>query len=122
MRVGRLLVVTSLLLLNAGPAMAAAKGGLAAGGRTVSGPGSFQLDMGAQVRIHEDPVANRDVCVTLVNTGSSQLTLALTGATNPTTTVNAGEQKALCVGNVEHADVSCTGTNSCTGQWRVDQD
>jgi hypothetical protein len=123
MRVTHFLVAAALLLTPGAPAMAAGKaGGLAAGGRTVAGPGSLQLAMGAQERVHEDPTMNRDVCVTLVNTGSSQLTLTLTGDTTPSTTVNQGVTKALCVANVHFVDVSCTGTNACNAQWRVDQD
>lgn len=124
MRVTHLLVAAALLLAPTAPAIAAGKGlGLSAGGRTIAGPGAVQLAMGGPaLRVHEDPTINRDVCVTLVNTGSSQLTLSLTGDTTPSTTVEAGVSKALCVANVHFVDVSCTGVNACSAQWRVDQD
>ena len=123
MRLTHFLVVAAVLLAPTAPALAAGKaGGLTAGGRTISGPGSVQLAMGGQERVHEDPTVNRDVCVTLVNTGGSQLTMTLTGDTTPSTTVNQGVSKSLCVGNVHFVDVSCTGTSACNAQWRVDQD
>jgi hypothetical protein len=123
MRVTHCLLAAVILLAPAAPSLAAGKGlNLAAGGRTIAGPGMVQLAMGAQVRVHEDPTVNRDVCVTVANTGSAQLTLTLTGDTNPSTTLEAGVSKALCVANVHYVDVSCTGVNACTGQWRVDQD
>lgn len=123
MRVTQVLVAAALLLAPVAPAMAAGKaGGLIPGGRTLSGPGSLVLAIGAQARVHEDPTVNRDVCVTLVNTGRSQLTMALTGDTTPSTTLDPGVTKALCVGNVHYVDVSCTGVSACSAQWRVDQD
>ena len=123
MRVTRFLVAAALLLAPAGPVLAAAKGlNLTAGGRTIGGPGAVSLAMGGSLRLHEDPTVNRDVCITLVNTGSSQLTLALTGDTTPSMTVEAGASRSLCVANVHFVDVSCTGVNACSGQWRVDQD
>jgi hypothetical protein len=123
MRVTHFLVAAVLLVAAGAPALAAGKtGGLAAGGRTISGPGSLQLAIGAQARVHEDPTVNRDVCVTLVNTGRSQLTMTLTGDTTPSTTFDPGVSKALCVGNVHYVDVSCTGVSACSAQWRVDQD
>ena len=122
MRIARFVVVSALLLAP-GASMAASKTGtLTAGGRTIAGPGSVQLAMSAQVRIHEDPTNNRNVCVTLVNTGGSQLTMTLTGDTTPNATFEPGVSKALCVANVQHVDVSCTGASACSGQWRVDQD
>jgi len=123
MRVTHCLLAAAILLAPAAPSLAAGKGlNLAAGGRTIAGPGAVSIAMGDTVRVHEDPTVNRDVCVTLVNAGSAQLTLTLTGDTTPTTTVNPGVSKALCVANVHYVDVSCTGVNSCSAQWRVDQD
>lgn len=123
MRVPHLLLAAALLLAPAAPVLAAAKGpNLVAGGRTLAGPGVVALAMGGSLRVHEDPTVNRDVCVTLANTGSSQLTLLLTGDTTPSVTVESGATRSMCVGNVHYVDVSCTGANSCSGQWRVDQD
>ena len=123
MRVTHVLVAAALLLVQAVPAIAAGKpGSLTPGGRTIAGPGSVLLDTGTQARVHEDPTVGRNVCVTLANTGRSQLTMTLTGDTTPSASVDPGVSKALCVGNVHFVDVSCTGANACSAQWRVDQD
>jgi len=120
MRVTHFLVAVSLLLAQAGPAAAGAAGGLLPGGRTISGPAPLLLAMGASERVHNDGATNRNVCVTVLNTGRSQVTMTLTGTGNPTTDVAPGSSKALCVDSAQFVDVSCTGASACSAQWRVD--
>jgi hypothetical protein len=122
MRAARLFLTASLLLAPAAPAAAAGKAGaLLPGGRTVSGPGTLSIAMGGQVRVHSDSSASNDVCVTVVNTGSSLVTLTLTGALTPAMDINPGTSRALCVEDVQFVDVTCAGESSCSAQWRVDQ-
>ena len=113
-------IAAGLLLGLSGPATAASKASLVPGGRTVAGPGSVSLDPASQERVFSDSAGTSDVCVTLVNGGRSQLTLAITGATTPSVDVSAGGSKALCAEDVQFVDLSCTGTTPCSAQWRVD--
>jgi hypothetical protein len=121
MRIPLLVVALASVLAAGTPALAAGKtGDLVAAGRTLSGPGTVNLATGAQLRVHSDPVANTDVCVTLANSGREPVTLTLTGDTTPSIVVNPGEVRAQCVDGVQFVDVICSGQNSCTAQWRVD--
>ena len=120
MRVHRLVVALALVFAGT-PALAAGKAGeLVAAGRTLSGPGTVNLSTGTQLRVHSDPSANTDVCVTLANAGREPVTLTLTGDTTPSIVVNPGDVRAQCVDGVQFVDVICSGQNSCTAQWRVD--
>jgi hypothetical protein len=121
MRISRLLVVATLLLAPAAPVAAGKAPALLPGGRTISGPGSLAIAPGFQVRVHADGSVSNDVCVTVVNTGGSLVTLTLTGSTTPAMDVNPGDSRALCVENVQFVDVTCAGESSCSAQWRVDQ-
>ena len=120
MKVTHLFLATGLLLGLSGPAAAASKPSLAPGGRTVAGPGTVSLDPAAQERVFSDSAGTSDVCITLVNSGKSQLTVAITGATTPSTDVAAGGSRALCAEDVQFVDLSCSGTTPCNAQWRVD--
>jgi hypothetical protein len=80
----------------------------------------FRECAGAQLRVHTDPAANTDVCVTLANSGREPVTLTLTGDTTPSIVVNPGDVRAQCVDGVQFVDVICSGQNSCSAQWRVD--
>jgi hypothetical protein len=120
MKLARLLTSAALVLGLSGPAVAASKASLAPGGRTVAGPGAVSLAPAAQERVFTDAAATSNVCVTLVNGGKSQLTLTITGATTPSADVAGGGTRALCAEDVQFVDVICSGPNSCSGQWRVD--
>jgi hypothetical protein len=120
MKVTHLFLATGLILGLSGPAAAASKPSLAPGGRTVAGPGSVALDPAAQERVFTDSTGTSDVCVTVINSGKSQLTLAITGASTPSIDVAAGGSKALCAEDVQFVDLGCTGTTPCSAQWRVD--
>jgi hypothetical protein len=120
MRIHHALVATSLLLCLAAPAAAASKASLTAGGRTVAGPGALSLGLGAQERVFAQSGGTSSVCVTVINTGKSQLTLTITGATTPSTDLAAGATKALCGEDVQFVDLVCSGTANCSAQWRVD--
>jgi len=122
MRVTRFFVVAALLLAQAAPAAAAGKApALLPGGRTISGPGTLSIQPGFQARVHADGSVSQDVCVTVVNTGSSLFTLSLIGASTPAMDVFPGTSRALCVENVQFVDLTCAGESTCTAQWRVDQ-
>jgi hypothetical protein len=120
MKITHLLLATGLLLGLSAPAAAASKPSLVPGGRTVAGPGTVALDPAAQERVFTDSAGTSDVCVTLVNSGKSQLTLAITGASTPSTDVGTGGSRALCAEDVQFVDLTCTGTTPCSAQWRVD--
>lgn len=114
------LLAAALLLGLAAPAAAASKASLVPGGRTIAGPGTLALAPAGQERVFTDAGATSNVCVTVVNGGRSQLTVTITGATNPSADVAGGGSKALCAEDVQFVDLVCSGTTSCNGQWRVD--
>jgi hypothetical protein len=120
MRIHHALVATFLLLGLAAPGAAASKASLTAGGRTIAGPATLSLGLGAQERVLTHSGGTSNVCVTVINTGKSQLTLTITGATTPSTDVAAGATKALCVEDVQFVDLVCSGTANCSAQWRAD--
>jgi hypothetical protein len=74
----------------------------------------------AQERVFTDSAGTSNVCVTVVNSGKSQLTLTITGVTTPSADVAGGGTRALCVEDVQFVDLVCSGPNSCSAQWRVD--
>lgn len=120
MRIHPVMLATLLSLGLAAPAAAASKASLTAGGRTVAGPGTLSLGLGAEQRIFAQSGGTSSVCVTVVNTGKSQLTLTITGATTPSTDVATGATQALCAEDVQFVDLVCSGTANCNAQWRVD--
>lgn len=120
MRIHHGFVATCLLLGLSAPAAAASKATLTTGGRTVAGPATLSLGLGAQERVFTQSGGTSSVCVTVINTGKSQLTLTITGAATPSIDVLAGGSKALCVEDVQFVDLVCSGTAICSGQWRVD--
>jgi hypothetical protein len=114
------LASAALLLGLSAPAAAASKASLVPGGRTVAGPGAVSLAPAVQERVFTDSTGASNVCVTVVNGGKSQLTLTITGATSPSADVAGGATRALCAEDVQFVDLACTGPNSCSAQWRVD--
>jgi hypothetical protein len=123
MRIAHLATAFTLALLVGGATAAqAAKGGsLAAGGNTIAGPGTTDLAAEAQETVFTDADAEVDICVTVVNTGKSEVTLDITGDTTPETVVPSGSTRAICVKNVSVVNLVCTGGSSCSTQWRVDE-
>ena len=63
---------------------------------------------------------DRGACATVVNSGRTQVRLSVTATTTTTIDIEPGDSAALCRLALETVDLICTGTTTCTAQWRVD--
>src|SRR5262245_24492053 len=121
MKARGLALIVGVLALGASSARAGSKFlTLAPGGRTVAGPGSVSLAVQAAVTVFNDPVGNNDRCATVVNTGKSTVQLTLTSGGTQSINVDGATSGSLCRGSLQTVTLTCTGTTSCTAQWRVD--
>ena len=110
-----------LMLAWATPALAAKSVPLAAGGRTLAGPGTASLALNATATVYTDGAGSADACATVVVSGSAAVRLSMVAGSTSTIDVPVGASGALCKNNLERADLTCLGgTNSCSAQWRVD--
>jgi len=100
------------------PALAAKSAGLAPGGRTLAGPASSTVAVNATVTVFSN--GNRNACATLLNVGKSAVRLATIGGNTSTIDVPAGGSGALCKASLAQVDLTCIGLDTCSAQWRVD--
>jgi len=107
----------------AGPALAGKPGGLAPGGLTIGGPGDSALAASATETIAAS-VQQKDACATVINTGSADVVVTLTGSGTQITTVPTRKTAVACAGSVQTVTLHCNavGTGTCTASWRVDRD
>jgi len=120
MKTIRWILVAALALGLAGSASAAAKATLTSTNNTIAGPGTVTIAAGGTERIFLHSGGASDVCVTVVNTGKLPVDISFTGASAPTGEVPAGGSEAVCADDVTQIDLSCTEEQTCTAQWRVD--
>ncbi len=110
-----------LMLAWATPALAAKSVPLLVGGRTLGGPGTASLAPNATVTVYTDADGSADACATVVVSGSAAVRLSMVAGTTSTIDVPVGASGALCKDNLQRVDLICLGaTNSCSAQWRVD--
>ncbi len=107
---------------SAGSAHAAASGpSLSAGGNTLAGPGATSVSAGGTTEIFAHSGGGPpDVCVTVVNKGRVPVSFEITGATNPTALVPVAGSRGLCAEDVTAVEVVCAEEQTCSVQWRVD--
>lgn len=93
---------------------------LAAGGKTVGGPGTFLAGVDGVVRIHDVLTGGGPpVCVTLRNLSSGQIRISANQAAS--TDVEAGESRTACYGTATMIDLRCRQGTACQAVWRVDR-
>lgn len=118
------LAATAALLLSSSALAGGAPAGLAAGGRTLAGPGVTIVAANASATVYGDPSGNSDACVTVVNTGTAAVRLSMDdGGTPATIDVAVGDSGALCKDSTQQVDLICLGVSgSCRANWRLDRD
>ena len=123
MKAATAVLAMAATLASAGPALAAGKASLAPGGRTIGGPGDSVLAASATETIAAN-VQQKDACATVVNTGSAEVVVTLTGSGTQATTVPPKKTATACEGSVQTVTLHCNavGTGTCTASWRLDQD
>ncbi len=103
-----------------GDAVTAALFALAAGGKTIGGPGTFLAGVDGEARIYEvltgGPV---NACLTLRNLSQGQIRVSVNTAMS--TDVNAGETRTSCYTMPAMIDLRCRQGTSCEGVWRIDR-
>jgi hypothetical protein len=115
------LAATACLLLSSAALAGAAPSGLAAGGRTLAGPGVMAAAASASATLYGDPSGNSNTCVTVVNAGTATVRLSMTdGGTPATIDVPVGDSGALCMDSTQQVDLICPGA-MCRANWRVDR-
>jgi hypothetical protein len=100
--------------------LAAALAALAAGGKTLGGPGTFEAGPDGTARIFQaltGVVPN--LCVTVRNLSNSQIRISVNTATS--TDVDAGISHTACVGSPFSIDLRCRQGTLCRAVWRVDR-
>jgi len=123
MKSNAIALVAALILGMAGPAVAAKSVPLTAGGRTLAGPGTTSLAGNATQTVYTHSTTNTDACGTLINgskTTSMRLTLVGPAASTATWDVVPGGSGTLCKDGLVRMDLTCLGGDSCSAQWRVD--
>ncbi len=116
-------LAAALILGMAGTAMAAKSGGLSAGGRTLAGPATSNLAAGATETVYTHAATNTDACGTVVNASKAsavRMTLVGPAASTAIFDVSAGGSGSLCKDQLIRMDLTCLGGDSCSTQWRVD--
>lgn len=116
-------LVAALILMGAGPAMAAKTAGMTAGGRTLAGPGTTNLAPGGSETVYTHAATNTDACATVVNASKAsavRMTLVGPAASTATFDVAAGGSGSLCKDQLIRMDLTCLGGAACSAQWRVD--
>ena len=123
MKANGIALLVALFLGMAGPATAAKSGGLSAGGRTLAGPGTTNLAVGATETVYTHAATNTDACATVVNASKAsavRMTLVGPAASTATFDVAAGASGSLCKDQLIRMDLTCLGGDACSAQWRVD--
>jgi len=115
------LAATACLLLSSSALAGCAPAGLAAGGRTLAGPGVTAVAANTPATVYGDPSGNSNTCVTVVNAGTAAVRLSLTdGGTPSTIDVPVGDSGALCKDSTQQVDLTCLAA-MCRANWRVDR-
>ena len=116
------MLAAALTLSLGSPALAAAPVALAAGGRTIAGPGNVIVAKTTMATLMSNYFGN-DACVTVVNTGATDFTLGTAGAGTNSIDVPAHQSAALCQPAMTGATLTCSGAQSgdCKAVWRVDR-
>ena len=114
------ILAAALAVAWAGPAAAGSKSSLAAGGRTIGGPGDSTIAASATETVASQ--VGSDGCATVVNTGNAAVDLSLIG--NGTATVNVASRKTvvLCRSSLATVNIICqaVGSSTCSVSWRID--
>ena len=93
---------------------------LAAGGKTLGGPGTFIAGADGEARIYEVLTGfGSNACVTLRNLSQGQIRVSVNNAIS--TDVNAGETRTSCYLAPALIDLRCRQGATCEGVWRVDR-
>jgi hypothetical protein len=93
---------------------------LAAGGKTIGGPGTFLAGVDQEARIYEVLSAMpHNACVTLRNLSSGQIRVSVSDAVS--TDVNAGETRTSCYMAPARIDLRCRQGTACEAVWRIDR-
>jgi hypothetical protein len=93
---------------------------LAAGGKTIGGPGTFLAGVDGEARIYEVLTGGgANACVTLRNLSSGQIRVSVNTAMS--TDVNAGESRTSCYMMPSLIDLRCRQGTACQAVWRVDR-
>jgi hypothetical protein len=104
------------------PALAATVPALAAGGRTIAGPGLVKVPKTMIATVMSNYFGN-DACVTVVNLGATDLTINTAGTGPSATVVAAHQSTSLCQPALTGVTLTCDGSQSadCLAAWRVDR-
>ena len=93
---------------------------LAAGPKTIAGPGSFLERIGEDARIYDvlgGPAVN--ACITLRNLSNGEVRVSSSSISS--FDVGAGETRTVCLGAPVGIVVSCRSGSVCEGVWRIDR-
>jgi len=95
---------------------------LPAGGRTMAGPGAVTMLKTVMVPLITNFFGN-DACVTVVNTGSVDVTLDTTGSGTGQAVVAPLLSTTLCQPALTAATLTCSGAQGglCHATWRMDR-
>jgi hypothetical protein len=118
-------LIATMLLGVAGPAVAGPSATLAAGGRTLAGPGKTSMAATLTDTVYTHASTNTDACTTVINSSKgSNVTITMVGPAASTVTLDVApsDTATLCHDGVVRVDLTCVDTDSaCVAQWRVDR-
>lgn len=93
---------------------------LAAGGKTLGGPGTFLAGADGSARIYQVLTGMApNACVTLRNLSSSQIRVSVNDAIS--NDVGAGETSTSCYAVPAAIDLRCRQGTACLAVWRIDR-
>src|SRR5262245_66669017 len=92
-------LASAAALLSTAPALAKGAATLTAGGRTIAGPGDSSIAASASETVAAN-VGVRDVCATVINTGSAGVDVTLEGAGTQTIAVASRKTASVCENDV----------------------
>lgn len=93
---------------------------LAAGGKTLAGPGTFAVGADGNTQVYlalSGPAV--DACVTVRNLSAGEIRVSASGASS--LDVAVGETRSACYGGLSLLDLACRQGARCEAVWRVDR-
>jgi hypothetical protein len=117
-----IMTATAIALALGAQAKAATVPALAAGGHTIAGPGLVNVPKTTMQSVMSNYFGN-DACVTVVNLGTTDLTVDTAGSGPSSTIVGAHQSSSLCQQALTGVTITCSGPQSgdCHALWRVDR-